>query len=126
MATATTDDLASNQMVPILYNKCARYSGFAKFDIHKIQTSAASSSSSVEIKGECSQVDHVFCGTHKDPDYSSQVSLLHGELFQVYGGSLESIDIDQQESGDKVTLRVSYDGTSPEILIIYGTKEKNS
>jgi len=109
-------------MIPILYNKCSAYSGFAKFDTHKIRTST---DGSVVISGECCEVGHIFCGTHKDPDYSSQAAVLHGEFFQVFGGSLLEI-IKVNESGDEITLSVVHDGSSPEVLIIYGTKNKNT
>ena len=116
MATPNT----STSKIPVLYNKCAAYSGFAKFAVHKLE-----SGGSEEVQGECSQVDHVFCGTRRDPDYASEVALLHGDLFQVYGGSINKIII--SDSGeDKVTLRLTHNGTSPEILVVYGTKQKNT
>jgi hypothetical protein len=115
------DDATALAAIPVLYNKCARGSGFAQFDIHKIKDAG----SSVTVMGSCSQVDHVFCGTHQDPDYPSMVALLHGDKFQIYGASLEIVS-QEEEVGSQVTLRLTHDGTSPEVLVIYGTKQVNS
>jgi hypothetical protein len=123
--------------IPILYNKAAPFSGFATFDVSKIIISRVDEwnngnegqllpesevpGAEVEVNGTCSQVDHVFCGTQRDPDYPT-MALLHGDHFQVYGGSLAIV----QQNDDHVTLRITHDGTSPEVLVIYATKQKNT
>mmetsp|Transcript_21208 Transcript_21208/g.27390 ORF Transcript_21208/g.27390 Transcript_21208/m.27390 type:complete len:127 (-) Transcript_21208:156-536(-) len=126
MSSSAKDESLSTTLVPILYNKAAPFSGFANFDVSKIISRVDEGQLpepvvAVEVNGTCSQVDHVFCGTQRDPDYPS-MPLLHGDHFQVYGASLVIL----QQKDNHVTLRITHDGTSPEVLVIYATKQKNT
>lgn len=117
LVVAMANSSSSPNSVPVLYNKCSPYSGFAKFNVHKIEPS---SQKALQVQGECSQVDHIFCGTRRDPDYTT--ALTHGDCFQVHGGTLECIKVEKEHS----TFHLTHDGISPEVLIIYGTKHKNT
>ena len=115
--------------IPILYNKCAPFSGMAKFSTHKYDPTGES----IVITGECVEEGWIFCGTYRDPDYPS-FPLLHGPKLQVYGGTFEIIiDASKQadefgrnkdEDSSKIQFRLTHDGTSPEVLVVYGTKQR--
>lgn len=108
-------------MIPIIYNKCVSFSGTAKFN-----HSECPKGGSVTIHGECVDVGWVFCGTQRDPDYPN-FPLLHGAYLQIYGGKFELLQEDgvrwdgENSTG---TIAIIHDGTSKEILVIYGTKAK--
>jgi hypothetical protein len=106
--------------VKIIFNKCASFSGLAKFDV-----SLCPKGECVVVNGECVDGGWVFCGTERDPDNPS-FAMLHGEYLQVYGGTFELLKDDDGEgwSGDVGTGRfsITHDGESAEILVIYGTR----
>lgn len=112
--------------IKIIYNKCAPFSGNAKFSVSKYEPD--NSFEAVTVEGTCTEDGWVFCGTCRDPDYPS-FPLLHGPKLQVYGGTFEIIvDGDgfppKDDQDSCIKFKLSHDGSSPEILVIYGTKQR--
>lgn len=111
--------------IKILFNKCAPFSGNAKFSASIFVE--PSPGEAVIVEGTCVEEGWIFCGTCRDPDYPS-FPLLHGPLLQVYGGTFEMVAKDDDESikeeKNRIKFMLRHDGTSPEILVVYGTKQR--